>query len=75
MTCVICKRGTDQPGKATITLERADTMVIVKGVPARVCDNCGEEYVDETTSRRLLEIVEAAARGGVQVDVREFVAA
>ena len=75
MTCVICKRGTNQAGKATITLERTDTTVIIKGVPARVCDNCGEEYVDENTSRRLLEIVEAAARGGVQVDVREFVAA
>jgi len=74
MTCVICKRRTSRPGKATITLERADTTVIVKGVPARVCDNCGEEYVDEDTSRRL-EIVETAARGGVQVDVREFVAA
>lgn len=75
MTCVICKRGTRRPGKATITLERADTTVIVRGVAAGVCDNCGEEYVDEDTSRRLLEIVEAAARGGVQVDVREFVAA
>jgi len=75
MTCVICKRGTTRPGKARITLERAHTTVIVKGVPARVCDNCGEEYVDEDTSGRLLEIVDAAARGGVQVDVREFVAA
>jgi YgiT-type zinc finger domain-containing protein len=75
MTCVICKRGTSHPGKATITLERAQTTVIVKGVPALVCDNCGEEYVNEATSRRLLGIVEAAAEGGVQVDVREFVAA
>ena len=58
MTCVICKRGTNQPGKATIPLERADTTVIIKGVPARVCDNCGEEYVDEDTSRRADEVIQ-----------------
>jgi YgiT-type zinc finger domain-containing protein len=49
MTCVICRRGTSRPGKATITLERADTTVIVKGVPALVCDNSGEECVAEAT--------------------------
>jgi len=47
----------------------------VKSVPARVCENCGEEYVDEDITARLLREAEDAARSGVQVDIREYVAA
>lgn len=75
MKCVICKHGTTQAGKATVTLERKETTLVIKGVPADVCDNCGEEYVDDKTTARLLNTAEEAARAGVQVDVRLFEAA
>jgi YgiT-type zinc finger domain-containing protein len=74
MKCVICKHGETQLGKTTVTLERNGATLVVKGVPARVCDNCGEGYVDEAITRRLLETAEQALRAGVQVDVREFAA-
>jgi len=44
-------------------------------VPARVCDNCGEEYLDGTTTAELLKTADAAAQAGVQVHVRHYVAA
>jgi YgiT-type zinc finger domain-containing protein len=75
MKCVICKKGETKPGKATVTLERNGTTLVVKGVPANVCTNCGEEYVDEGITDRLLKTAEEAARSGVQVDVREYAAA
>ncbi len=75
MKCVICKHGETRPGKTTVTLERGGATLVVKSVPARVCENCGEAYVDEMTTRRLIEAADAALRAGVQVDVREFVAA
>lgn len=75
MICVICKNGETQLGKATVTLEREETTLVIKGVPAQVCGNCGEEYVDEETTARLLKTAEDAARAGVQVDVRQYVAA
>ena len=74
MKCVICKHGEVTPGTATVTLERDKTTLVIKGVPARVCTNCGEEYVDEDTTRQLLETAEAAARMGVQIEVREYAA-
>ena len=74
MRCVICKQAEIRPGKATVTLERDGITLVVKGVPARVCPNCGEEYVDEETTARLIRAAEEAAQAGVQVDVREFVA-
>jgi YgiT-type zinc finger domain-containing protein len=75
MKCVICKNGETRPGNATVTLEREGTTLVIKGVPADVCANCGEEYVDETITARLLKTAEEAARSGVEVDVREYIAA
>ena len=75
MKCVVCKHGETQPGVTTVTLSRGNTTVVFKGVPAQICENCGEEYVDENITARLLAIAEEAARSGVQVDVRDYVAA
>ena len=75
MKCVVCKDGETKPGKATVTLEREGTTLVIKGVPARVCAACGEEYLDDKTTKRLFRVAERAARAGVQVDVREYVAA
>ena len=66
--------GKTRLGKAT-ALEREDTTLVIKAVPAQVCANCGEEYVDEETTSDLLKIAEEAARAGVQVDVRQYTAA
>ena len=74
MKCVICKHVEVTSGTATVTLERDKTTLVIKGVPARVCTNCGEEYVDEGTTRQLLETAEAAARTGVRIEVREYAA-
>jgi hypothetical protein len=44
-------------------------------VPAQVCENCGEQYVDADTTARLLGEAEKAAAAGVQVEVRAYAAA
>ncbi len=75
MRCVICKYGDTEPGTTTMTLERDETTVVFKNVPAEVCQICGEAYLDAATTRHLVHIVEEAARVGVQVDVRLYVAA
>jgi YgiT-type zinc finger domain-containing protein len=75
MKCVICKQGATRAGTATVTLTRELLTLVVKGVPAEVCEKCGEEYVDEDTTKQLLHTAEEALRAGVQVDVRQYVAA
>lgn len=75
MKCVICKQGETRPGKTTVTLERDGLTIVIKNVPAQVCVNCGEEYVDDKTTSRLLKTAEEAARAGVHVDIREYIAA
>ena len=46
MKCVVCKKGETKAGTTTMTLERDGATLVFKSVPARVCANCGEAYVD-----------------------------
>ncbi len=75
MKCPICRHGETRPGTATLVLERDGLTMVVKYVPAQVCDNCGEEYVDDIAATAALADAERAARSGVSVEVREFAAA
>lgn len=72
MICPICKCGTTHPGFASVTLERDTTTLFFKRVPAEVCDNCGEEYINEDATAYLLKTAETAARDGVQFELRRY---
>lgn len=74
MQCVICKQGKIQPGTATVTLERGDTTVVIKGVPANVCENCGEYYLSEEMTDRVLAMAEEAVAHGAEIEVLRFAA-
>ncbi len=73
MKCLICKQDDVMPGMTTVTLERDSLTLVIKGVPALVCPNCGEAYVDTTVTCELLEMSERMASAGAQVDVRRYV--
>lgn len=75
MKCLICKHGETELGHTTVTLERKGLILVVRDVPAQVCANCGEAYVDEAVAIHLLETAEEAAQTGTEVDVRRYVAA
>ena len=75
MKCVICKHGEVANGKVTVTLEKGSLTLVIKSVPARVCSNCGEEYLGEDTTQYLYQMADEALQSGVQVDIREYVAA
>lgn len=74
MRCMICEQADIEPGTATVTLTRGNLALVVRHVPAHVCPNCGEEYVDERIAVQVLAPAEQLAAAGTQVDVREYVA-
>ena len=74
MRCVICNHGQTHAGTKTVTLEKGTMTLIVKDVPAEICDNCGEGYVDEAVTSRLLKDAADAEAAGVEVDVRSYAA-
>jgi YgiT-type zinc finger domain-containing protein len=75
MKCVVCKVGETQPGTATVVLQRGSATVVINDVPAQVCENCGEEYVDDHAAEAVLTAAEAAVRAGAKVEIRDYVAA
>ena len=74
MKCTICKHGETAPGLVTVTLQRKETTVIFKSVPAEVCNNCGEYFLDEKVTERLTTQAEKAVKDGAAVEILRFVA-
>ena len=74
MKCVICKTGEISPGTVTVTLERGPTVLLIKEVPAQVCTQCGEYYLDEQTTRRLYEQAEKALERNAELEVLRYAA-
>lgn len=72
VTCVICKSGIPEAGTTTVTLERGKALIVFRQVPATICPNCGERYLDEGVVDQVYRAADEAARAGVKVDVREF---
>jgi YgiT-type zinc finger domain-containing protein len=75
MKCPICKHGDTKPGSATVTLERGESTIIFRQVPAEICENCGEAFHSAEVTEALLQQAEAAAAQGVEIDVRRFAVA
>ena len=72
MKCTICKHGETKPGTTTVTLEKGNSTIIFKEVPAQICDNCGEKYIDQTTTKDLLSKAREIVKNGVEVDIRKY---
>ena len=74
MKCVLCKSGETHAGAVTTTLTRGETVVVVRAVPAEVCENCGDYYLSSEVSRHILELAEEAVRHGAEVEILRYAA-
>ena len=74
MTCLFCRQGQTRAGRVSVVLERNDTVVIFKEVPAEICENCGEYYLSESITGELLERAERAIQNGAEVEILRFAA-
>jgi len=74
MKCVICKQGETRPGITTVTLTRGEMTLVIKKVPADICENCGEYYLNDEISRKVLAMAEEAMKHNQEVEVIQFAA-
>ena len=74
MKCTICKQGETLPGKTTVVLERGKTTVVIKDVPADICENCGEYYLTEEMTAKVIEMAEEAVKHNAEIEVLRFAA-
>ena len=69
---MICKHGKTKQGTTTVTLEKGSSTIVFKEVPAQICDNCGEKYIDESTTKELLSKAINIVKNGVEIDIRKY---
>ena len=74
MKCVICKQGQTHKGVATVTLERGQTTVVIKDVPAEICENCAEYYLSEEITEKVQALAERAVRNGAEIEILRYAA-
>ncbi len=66
--CPLCG-GKKTAGKTTFSADLGSGIVVVREVEATVCSQCGEEWIDDTTARKLEQIVKDARARRLQVEV------
>ena len=74
MKCTFCMQGTTKRGNVIVTLSRGNTVVIVKNVPAEVCENCSEYFLSEKTTEQVLLWAEDAVKKGAEVEILRYAA-
>ncbi|MDB9476817.1 MULTISPECIES: type II toxin-antitoxin system MqsA family antitoxin [Aphanizomenonaceae] len=74
MKCVICKHGETKPGLVTVTLERDECIIVLKKVPAEICDNCGEYYLSDAVTEQVLDKAELAITKGAELEIIRYAA-
>lgn len=75
MRCIVCKNGETALGKVTVSVDKHDTVVVIREVPAQVCATCGEEYIDAATMKEIEKLVASAQKAGMNIAVQQFHAA
>jgi len=72
MICLICRQSETSNSLTSISFERGEVRLVVNNVPARVCPNCDEAYVDEAVAAQLLRSVKKLSEAGILEDVIEY---
>lgn len=55
--CDLC-RGVLEPGETTLEIWRGEELLVIRDVPADVCQQCGEAYISAEVSERLDHFLE-----------------
>jgi YgiT-type zinc finger domain-containing protein len=75
MICLICRQAELLESFTTIKLGRGEMHLVINNVPARVCPGCGEAYVEEGVTVRLLREAENTFHAGLLDRIIEYAGA
>ena len=73
-SCFLCKNDALRPGVTDTSLTRGEVVMVVKGVPAQVCTNCREAYLERAVYEQLKAEFKAAEKAGVEFVARRYAA-
>jgi len=70
--CPVCHGGHKKNGRTTFTVDLGFGVVVVRDVPAQVCDLCGTDWLEDNVAEKLEEIVEQARRNHPVVEIANW---
>ena len=62
--CSFCK-GTLRKGKTEFMTRIGSEIIVIKDIPAFVCDQCNESYFTPDSSRKIDQIIKEARKGPI----------
>jgi len=72
MECPSC-RGKMERGKTSLPYDLGkDKFIVVRGVPALICAQCGEEYVESSILKKVEEILATVEKKGMTLGFLEY---
>jgi len=72
LTCPLCK-GRVGDGYTLMPYQLdEERIIVIKKVPARICSQCGESFIDLAVARALDVLIERAKASGLSFGVLEF---
>ena len=66
--CPLCG-GKKVAGHTTYSADLGEGVVVVRHVPAEVCEQCGEAWIDPVTAKKLEEVSNEARQKKTQFEV------
>ena len=54
-------------GTTVLLIERGKAVLLVTDIPARICANCGEPYIDERTAKQVEALANEELNGRVSL--------
>ena len=70
-TCPSCK-GSIEEGRTIFSVELTVGVLIVRNVPAHICNQCGEKFISDDVMKVLEKIAMDARKRHTQIEVVEF---
>jgi YgiT-type zinc finger domain-containing protein len=72
MACPLCK-GNTVSGTTILPFEMQNgKVIVVLNVPAKICNQCGEEYVDMEVARKVELLLDRVERDGLRMGFVEY---
>ncbi len=71
--CPLCG-GQKRKGKTIFSLDSGRGIVVVRGVPAKICKQCGEEWIDSKPAARVERLIQPLRQKTAPVEVLSFAA-
>ncbi|MCF8277083.1 MAG: YgiT-type zinc finger protein [Flavobacteriales bacterium] len=69
MICSTCQIGTCKEGTTEELFNKNGRLIILKDLPAMVCNNCGAKFYSEQTSQIILDNLKKAENSNAELEV------